>query len=78
MTSENYSMLTIKASDGYYITDKSDDVDIKQRIIATEIAIGKNDSADNYKEITAEEADELKRLQDEARKQEIERQRKSE
>ena len=30
-----------------------------------------NDSADNYKEITAEEADELKRLQDEARKEQI-------
>ena len=44
---------------------------IQNRTIATAIALGTNDSADNYKEITADEADELKRLQDEARKEQI-------
>lgn len=72
MTSENYSSVIIKAKEGFYITEKDDSVDIKKRIIATAIALGTNDNADNYKEITAEEADELKRQQDDARKEQIE------
>ena len=71
MTSENYSSVIIRANEGYYITDVDDSIDIQNRTIATAIAIGTNDSADNYKEITADEADELKRQQDEARKEQI-------
>lgn len=72
MTSENYSNVIIKAKEGFYITEVDDTIDITKRTIATAIALGTNDSADNYKEITAEEADELKRQQDEARKEQIE------
>lgn len=72
MTSENYSSVIIKAKEGFYITEVDDSIDITKRIIATAIALGTNDSAENYKEITAEEADELKRQQDEARKEQIE------
>ena len=72
MTSENYSSVIIKAKEGFYITEVDDSIDITKRIIATAVALGTNDSADNYKEITAEEADELKRQQDEARKEQIE------
>lgn len=71
MTSENYSSVIIKAKEGFYITEVDDSIDIQNRTIATAIALGTNDSADNYKEITADEADELKRLQDEARKEQI-------
>ena len=70
MTTENYSSVIIKAKEGFYITEV-DSIDIQNRTIATAVALGTNDSADNYKEITAEEADELKRLQDEARKEQI-------
>lgn len=70
MTSENYSSVILKAKEGFYITEV-DSIDIQNRTIATAIALGTNDSADNYKEITADEADELKRLQDEARKEQI-------
>ena len=72
MTSENYSSVIIKAKEGFYITEVDDTIDITKRTIATAIALGTNDSADNYKEITADEANELKRLQDEARKEQIE------
>ena len=72
MTSENYSSVIIKAKEGFYITEKDDSIDIKKRIIATAIALGTNDSAANYKEITAEEADKLKKMQDDARKEQIE------
>lgn len=72
MTSENYSSIIIKAKEGFYITEVDDTIDIQNRTIATAVALGTNDSADNYKEITANEADELKRQQDEARKEQIE------
>lgn len=72
MTSENYSSVIIKAKEGFYLTEKDDSIDILNRTIATAIALGTNDNADNYKEITAEEADELKKLQDDARKEQIE------
>ena len=72
MTTENYSSVIIKAKEGFYITEVDDTIDITKRTIATAIALGTNDSADNYKEITADDADELKRLQDEARKEQIE------
>lgn len=72
MTSENYSSIIIKAKEGFYITEVDDSIDIQNRTIATAVALGTNDSADNYKEITADEANELKRLQDEARKEQIE------
>lgn len=71
MTSENYSSVIIKAKEGFYITEVDDSIDIQNRTIATAVALGTNDNADNYKEITADEADELKRLQDEARKEQI-------
>ena len=70
MTTENYSSVIIKAKEGFYITEV-DSIDIQNRTIATAVALGTNDSADNYKEITAEEADEFKRLQDEATKEQI-------
>ena len=53
------------------MTTENYSIVIQNRTIATAVALGTNDSADNYKEITAEEADELKRLQDEARKEQI-------
>ena len=72
MISENYSSVIIKAKEGFYITEVDDSIDIQNRTIATAIALGTNDSADNYKEITSDEADELKRQQDEARNAQIE------
>lgn len=71
MTSENYSSVIIKSNEGFYITEKDDSIDIRNRTIATAVALGTNDNADNYKEITADEADELKKMQDEARKEQI-------
>ena len=71
MTTENYSSVILKANEGFYITEVDDSIVIQNRTIATAVALGTNDSADNYKEITADEANELKRQQDEARKEQI-------
>lgn len=67
-----YTTVIIKAAEGHYITNVSDDIDIKDRIIATSIALGKFDSADNYKEITSEEAEALKQQQTEIMMADIE------
>lgn len=62
MITEEFKTIIIKAEEGYYLT-QSKDIDIKERAIATTVAIGKYDSIDNYKEITIEEADRLKEEQ---------------
>lgn len=51
-----------------YLT-QVDDVDIEERVIATTVAIGANDSVSNWKEITSAEAESINKLKEEARKQ---------
>lgn len=75
MKTNEYKTTIITAADGKYITN-ADDIDIKDRLIATSIALGKFDDAANYKEITKEEADELKKQQEVAQKKDIETQNK--
>lgn len=48
------------ASDGYKLTQASDDIVILDRVIGKKIYLASNDSADNWKEITDEEAEALK------------------
>lgn len=57
VTSISTSILV--ASDGYKLTQASD-VDILQRLITKKVYLAVNDSADNWKEITDEEAEEYK------------------
>lgn len=66
MTTTNFTTIILKPEPGNFITN-ANNVDIRDRIIATTIALGKNDVAENYIEISAEKAEEYKRLQDEAR-----------
>lgn len=64
MVSEEFKTIILKADENKFLTNAKN-VDIKERIIATIIALGKNDNADNYIEISAEQAEEYKRLQEE-------------
>lgn len=56
MKSKQISTSIIYADDGNYLTQVND-VPIYERVVSDRIAIGKNDFADNYKEITKEEGD---------------------
>lgn len=56
MKQSDFKVVTLEASPDKYIT-QTGDVHIKDRIIATIIVVGKNDSVDNYKEIGKEEGD---------------------
>lgn len=66
MVQSEFKTIILKAEEGKYLTQKSD-VDIEKRVIGTTIALGKNDSVDNWKEITKEEADSIKQAQAELR-----------
>ena len=50
----------LEADENKYITQIDETVELKDRIVATKLALGKYDSADNYKEITKEEGDAIK------------------
>lgn len=70
MIQSEFTTIFLTASEGFYITQKDDSIDIKDRIIATKIALGKYDSPDNYIEITEDQANEYKDLIEQANKQE--------
>lgn len=55
MIQESFTTVILKANEGFYLTQKDTNIDIKDRIIATTLALGKNDSVDNWIEITQEE-----------------------
>lgn len=55
--------MVIKADNGKFLT-QSDDVDIKDRVIATSVALGKNDSMLNWREISATEAENYRKEQE--------------
>ena len=55
----------LRPNEGCLLT-QSADVDIKERIFSEEIWLASTDSADNWKDITIEEADKIKKEQEEA------------
>lgn len=56
-------MINLKAQEGYKYT-QAEDVNIEDRIYASELCLGKFDSEDNWKLITDEEAEEGRRIQE--------------
>lgn len=74
MTTSNFTTVILKPEEGHFLTQKKD-VDIRERIVASTIALGKNDSIDNYIEIDAETADAYRAEQQKAIDEEIKKQR---
>lgn len=68
MTTESFKTTVIRAAEGHFLT-QSADVDIRERMVVSVIALGANDSADNYREITNAEAEEIREQQREAMKE---------
>lgn len=66
MTQESFNTVIIRPSAGHYLT-QSADVPIEERMIASVIALGANDSADNYTEIDETEAEQIRQDQAAAR-----------
>lgn len=57
MTTQNYTVTMLVASDGYKLTQADDNIGIEKRIIATRVALAINDSIENWKEIPDAEAE---------------------
>ena len=55
----------LRSNEGCLLT-QSADVDVKERIFSEEIWLASTDSADNWKDITIEEADKIKKEQEAA------------
>ena len=64
MKQENYTTRVLVAEDGFYLTQSSE-VEISGRIITKKVFLGINDSPENWKEITAEEAENIRKEQEE-------------
>lgn len=58
MIVKEFNTIVITADEGKYLTQNSE-LDINNRVIATTIALGKNDSVDNWKEISKEEGNSI-------------------
>lgn len=67
MKQQEYITRVLIPEEGHYIT-QAGDIDIKQRAFSKEVFLAINDSPSNWKEITADEAEELMAAQIEANK----------
>lgn len=64
MKSNSFTTIILEADENCYLTQADENVEIKNRIVAKRIALGKLDSADNYKEISKEDGDAIKEAQE--------------
>lgn len=71
MKQEQFTTIRLIADDNMFLTQSSDDIDIAERIIGTVVNIGRNDSPDNWCEISAADAEEFERLKAEAAEADI-------
>lgn len=67
MVQNEFKTTVIAAEEGKYLT-QSFEVDLQNRVVASTIALGKNDTVENWKEIIKEEADTIREQQAEAQK----------
>lgn len=67
MQTSTYTVTTITATEGHMLT-QAEAVDPQFAIIAETVYLGVGDSADNYREITADEAEALRQARDAAAK----------
>lgn len=71
MTTENYTSTILTASEGFYLTQIAD-VELSQRVVASKVTLSKFSTADDWKEISKAEGDEIINAQNELRAAEIE------
>lgn len=64
MKSNTFTTIILEADENCYLTQSDDSVELGDRIVAKRIALGKLDSAENYKEISKEDGDAIKAQQE--------------
>ena len=68
MVQSNYTVIILQPSEGYTLT-QSADVKISERILSKKVFLAVNDSPENWKEITDEEAENIRIQQEELAKE---------
>ena len=71
METSSYTTIVLTAAQGCYLTQANCD-DIRAAIITDRVYLAKSDSPDNWREISAEEADAIKAEQERLVKEEME------
>ena len=66
MTTSQFTTIILKPSEGFVLTQADEKTPLAKMVFASQIALGSNDSLENWKEITVEEAERLKEEQKEA------------
>lgn len=77
METSSYTTIVLTAAQGCYLT-QANCADIRTAIITDRVYLAKSDSPDNWREITAEEADAIKAEQERLVKEEMEAQQAAE
>lgn len=77
MKQSNYTVIIIEPSEGYTLT-QSADVEVQDRILSKKVFLAITDSPSNWKEITDEEAEEIRLEQERLAKEEEEKQKANE
>ena len=63
-TNKKVEVRILRPSEGYYLTQASDEVDVKDRVFLKTLVLALTDSPENWKEISIEEANVIKEEQD--------------
>ena len=72
MKTDSYVQVIIEAEDGMYITNADESTPVTERIVASRVALGRNDDVSRYVEIDRERAEEYLRQADEENERLIE------
>lgn len=59
MEKSKFTTTVLKASDGFKLTQVDESISLLERVVAKVVCVGKNDSAENWKEIPDDEAAEI-------------------
>lgn len=68
MKTNSFTTIILIPENGYLTQNY--DVELSERIVCSQIALGKNDSVDNWREITFEKGEEIKAQQEALRAEE--------
>lgn len=63
MKQEEFKTIVLTAGEGMYLTQASAPENIEEAMVVTTVALGRHDSPENWREITAAEAEELREAQ---------------
>ena len=63
-TNKKVEVRILRPSEGYYLTQASDEVDVKDRVFLKTLVLALTDLPENWKEISIEEANVIKEEQD--------------